>query len=250
VAGRIVAGMRGRPDALLVGLALLAVAVFLGSIFIGRGIRDRGRNDVITVTGSAKKRISADYVVWTPALSVEGGSVASASEDIARSATRVRAFLREEGVRRGELTVQPLSIETITAEDTGGEGVGILGYTLTQRFTIRSPRVEAVRRVARATPKLLAKNIPLVGNAPQYVYTKLPTLRPELLRAATRDAQERANVLVDATGSKLGGLRNVDVGVFQVTAPNSTEVSDYGEYDTSTQLKDVTAVVNVTFTLR
>jgi hypothetical protein len=35
-----------------------------------------------------------------------------------------------------------------------------------------------------------------------------------------------------------------------VTAPNSTDVSDYGVYDTSTLRKDVTAVVNVTFALK
>ena len=40
-----------------------------------------------------------------------------------------------------------------------------------------------------------------------------------------------------------------NVGVFQVTSPNSTDVSDYGVYDTSTLLKDVTAVVNVSFAL-
>ena len=242
--------MRGRPDALLAGLVLLALAVFFGSIFIGHGIRDRGRNDVITVTGSAKKRISADYVVWSPSVTVEGGSASTVANDIARSASRVRAFLRDEGVRENELTVQPIRIETITPEDTGGQGVGILGYRLTRTFPIRSRRVDAIRGVAQATTKLLAKNIPLVGDAPQYVYTKLPSLRPELLRAATRDAQVRANVLVDATGAELGGLRSVDVGVFQVTAPDSTAVSDYGEYDTSTRLKDVTAVVNVTFALR
>ncbi|MGZ4384431.1 MAG: SIMPL domain-containing protein, partial [Gaiellaceae bacterium] len=35
----------------------------------------------------------------------------------------------------------------------------------------------------------------------------------------------------------------------QVTAPNSTDVSDSGLYDTSTRDKDVTGVVNVTFAL-
>ena len=71
-----------------------------------------------------------------------------------------------------------------------------------------------------------------------------------LLAQATKDAQERARVLTDATGAHLGKLRGVDVGVFQVTSPNSTQVSDYGAYDTSTFEKDVTAVVNVTFSLR
>ena len=54
----------------------------------------------------------------------------------------------------------------------------------------------------------------------------------------------------DATGSHLGKLRRVSVGVFQITSPNSTEVEDYGVYDTSTLDKDVTAVVNVTFALK
>jgi uncharacterized protein len=82
------------------------------------------------------------------------------------------------------------------------------------------------------------------------VYTKLADLRPKLLADATKDALGRAKVLVDATGGKLGGLRDVNVGVFQITAPNSTEVSDYGVYDTSTLRKDVTAVVNVSFALK
>jgi hypothetical protein len=55
---------------------------------------------------------------------------------------------------------------------------------------------------------------------------------------------------VGATGGHLGRLRGVDVGVFQVTPRNSTEVSDYGVYDTSTLQKDVTSVVNVTFAVR
>ena len=79
---------------------------------------------------------------------------------------------------------------------------------------------------------------------------ELPSLRPELLATATKDAQRRGRVLVESTGGHLGKLRNVDVGVFQVTSPNSTDVSDYGEYDTSTIQKDVTAVVDVTFALK
>ncbi len=103
--------------------------------------------------------------------------------------------------------------------------------------------------VAESSAQLLAQGIPLSAQPLQYVYTKLASLRPKLLEEATKDAQRRGEVLVGATGGTLGGLRGVNVGVFQVTSPNSTEVSDYGVYDTSTLQKDVTAVVNVTFAL-
>jgi hypothetical protein len=40
------------------------------------------------------------------------------------------------------------------------------------------------------------------------------------------------------------------VGVFQITARNSTEVSDSGIYDTSSLEKDITAVVPLSFAVK
>ena len=110
---------------------------------------------------------------------------------------------------------------------------------------MRSRRVHAIRAVAEDSSRL-RQNVPFEAEAP-HVFNGSPSVRPRLPAAATKDAQRRADVLVDATGSSLCDLRSVDVGVFQVTVPNSTYVSDYGVYDTSTVHNDVTAVVNVTF---
>jgi uncharacterized protein len=208
---------------LLAGLALIAIAFVIGSFAIGDGIRDRNRSDVISVTGSAKKRIISDYVVWNFSVTSQQPSAPAAARELAGWTTEIRAFLRREGVEAGEISVQPISTETL------------------------SRRVREVTGVADRSSALLGQGIPLSAGSPQYVYTKLPSLRPQLLAAATRDAQKRAEVIVEATGAGLGKLRRVNVGVFQVTQPNSTEVEDYGVYDTSTRTKDVTAVVNVTF---
>ncbi len=239
-------GVRERIP-LLTGLTLLAVAVALGSVFVADGIRDRNRSDVITVTGSTKKRIVSDYVVRDASLTANDPSSAAALDRLAVWTRRVRAFLHSQGVTTAELKLQPISTEIPGTVDENGNKVR--GYTLTRNFEISSPRVQAIAAVAERSSALLAEGVPLAAAPPQYVYTKLPTLRPQLLALATKDAQRRARVLVDASGAKLGNLRGVDVGVFQVTKPNSTDVSDYGIYDTSTQLKDVTAVVNVTFAL-
>jgi hypothetical protein len=45
-------------------------------------------------------------------------------------------------------------------------------------------------------------------------------------------------------------VRSAQLGVYQVTPRNSTEVSDYGINDTTSRDKDVTAVVSVTFAVR
>jgi hypothetical protein len=232
---------------LFFGLALLAIAVVVGSLFIAGGIRDRNRTDLITVTGSAKARIVSDYIVWDAALTGQGSSPAAASAQLAAWTSRVQSFFRHEGVVAEELTVEPISTESPGSIDENGNR--ITRYRLTRSFEIRSSRVAAIATLAERSSSLLAQGVPLAADPPQYVYTKLPGLRPRLLAAATRDAQARARVLVAASGAKLGNLRGVNVGVFQISSPNSTDVSDYGVYDTTTLRKDVTAVVNVTFAL-
>jgi hypothetical protein len=232
---------------LFAGLTLLAFAVLVGSVAIGNGIRDRNRTDVISVTGSAKARIVSDYVVWDATLTAEGSTPAGAAAQLSAWTGRVRSFFRDQGVVAGELTVEPISTESPGGVDDNGNR--ITGYRLTRSFEVRSSRVGAIAALAEQSSTLLARGVPLAADPPQYVYTKLPSLRPRLLAAATKDAQLRARVLVAASGAKLGKLRGVDVGVFQVSSPNSTDVSDYGVYDTTTLSKDVTAVVNVTFAL-
>lgn len=146
--------------------------------------------------------------------------------------------------------MNPVSTETVSQNADGQDTGRVLAYRLTRSFEVRSSRVDAVAALVEDSQKLLAQGVPLQAQPPQYVYTKLPDLRPRLLADATKDALARAKVLVEATGGSLGGLRSVSVGVFQITAPNSTEVSDYGVYDTSSLRKDVTAVVNVAFALK
>lgn len=230
---------------LFAGLTLLAIAVGVGSFAVADGIRERNpdQGDVLTVTGSAKRRIVSDYVVWNVSVTSQQPTAARAAGELGAWASRLRAFLLDRDVRLGELTVQPIATEALTKRGN------VFAYRLTRRFQVRSPRVQEIAGVAESSSTLLTQGIPLAAGRPQYVYTKLPTLRLQLLAEATKDAQNRARVIAEATGADLGGLRGVDVGVFQVTSPNSTEVSDYGFYDTSTLEKDVTAVVNVTFAL-
>ncbi|HKB94468.1 MAG TPA: SIMPL domain-containing protein [Gaiellaceae bacterium] len=234
---------------LFAGLALLAVAILLGSVAIGSGIRNRNTNDTVTVTGSAKQLITSDYAIWDAAVTAQDASAAKAADQLAGWTKTVHDFLISHGVQESELTVQPVSTQTVSPPSNGYTNK-VAGYQLTRNFEVRSSRVQAVADVAEASAALLKEGIALSAQPLQYVFTKLASIRPALLAAAVKDAQERGKVLVEATGAHIGKLRGVDVGVFQVTSPNSTQVSDYGVYDTTTLKKDVTAVVNVTFALK
>ena len=68
-----------------------------------------------------------------------------------------------------------------------------------------------------------------------------------MLGEAAKDAKVRAEKIAASTGNSIGAVRSARMGVMQITAADSTEVSDAGISDTSSIDKDVTAVVNVSF---
>ena len=59
----------------------------------------------------------------------------------------------------------------------------------------------------------------------------------------------RAEQIANSTGNSIGTVRSAKMGVMQITAADSNEISDYGLNDTSALEKDITAVVNISFAI-
>ena len=70
-----------------------------------------------------------------------------------------------------------------------------------------------------------------------------------MLSKATEDAKSRAISMAQSTGNKIGVIRSAKMGVFQITPATSTDVSWYGENDTSSLEKKVMAVVTASFSI-
>jgi hypothetical protein len=69
---------------------------------------------------------------------------------------------------------------------------------------VRSSRVDEIAQLVENSASPLAEGVPISGEPRQYVYTKLPSLRPALLEEATKDALARAEVLARSTDAELG----------------------------------------------
>ena len=229
---------------LLLGLLALAVAVVLGALFVSSAVKAVKRSrDTITVTGSAKRPITADLVTWNLSIGAADVDPAAASRDLVAKAEKVRTFLKDAGLEAKE---PPVATEE-TSQKQGGARVTV--YRLTQEFNVTTSEIDKAESAAGKVSTLFAQGIAVSAQPLQYVSTQLGQARIEALRQATADAKRRAQTLVEGLGGHLGAARRADVGVFQITPRNSTDVSDYGINDTSSREKDVTAVVTVTFGL-
>ena len=227
----------------------LAVGLVLSSLIFGWFYSNKQKGDeAITVTGSAKRRISSDLVVWSAGVSAQSSTLTDAYKQLSESTPRIKEYLLGKGIPESQMTVSSITTTTLHGRDSDGNETGqITGYTLSQQIEVRSNDVAKIGQIAREATELINQGILIESSAPKYYYTALGDLKIEMLGEAAKDAKERAERIAQSTGNSIGAVRSARMGVLQITAADSTDVSDYGVYDTSTIEKDMTAVVNVSF---
>lgn len=231
---------------------ILALGLVLSSwILTGGLVKIKSGDSTITVTGSAKKQIKSDLVVWSGSYSCVAPSQVEAYTQLKASQTKVKAYLISKGVAEGDMVFS--SINTIANHSllpNGQYSNQIESYSLNQMVEIRSSDVEQLTKLARESTELINQGVNFQSNPPQYFYTKIADLKVEMLALATQDANNRAKQIAENAGSKAGTLRAAKMGVFQITPLYSNDISDYGINDTSSLDKEITAVVTCTFQIK
>lgn len=228
----------------------IAVATIVASVILSQGALKimKFSKEVITVTGSAQQEIRSDYIVWQCGFSRREASLPTAYKKLSEDLDKVKAYLTAKGVEEKEMIISQITTAALYEKNKDGKDTNkIEAYTLGQGIEVRSHNVDKVTAVSRKSTELIDQNIEFVSGAPQYFYTDLDQLKVEMLAKATENAKKRAESMAKSTGNRVGVIRSAKMGVFQITPVTSTDVSDWGENDTSSLDKKVMSVVNVSF---
>ena len=234
-----------RTPALVLAMAVLGGGLTLAAAVAVKGLRSA--NDTITVTGSSTERIRSDFADWTVVVTTGGASQQEAYQALQPALQRTTAFLREQGIPATAISSGSVKTEQQQVRDPRTGELRSTSWKASQAVKMSSSDVAKVQAVAAAIASLIGQGVPLTIEEPAYTYTKLAEKRVDMLAKATRDARQRAVAIAREAGSGIGAITNADTGTFQITAPNSTDVSGGGAYDTSTIDKDITAVMAVSF---
>jgi hypothetical protein len=239
-------GEKSRSITVIAASLIMALAVGGGLVKVGAGFAARTDNG-ITVTGSAKTTATADNVVWTLNVALSSQLVADAVRKVGADVDAVSAYLTKGGIPADALTLGAVSSYANEEWQNGNNTGRILSYRASRDITVRTKDVQLVYKLSQGIGSLLQNGVNVNNYGPQYYISTLSDLRPQLLEDAMKDAKTRAVAITKAVGGSVGAVQSVRSGVFQVTTPDSTMVSDGGAYDTSTIEKTVTSTVSVTF---
>jgi hypothetical protein len=226
---------------LVVGIAFIVGMSIFGGFFLQSRKVDNG----LRVVGYASKMFESDLVKWT--LSVQQNTdvngLQGAYGKLTKDVNDFRDILIERGLQDKDISIQPPS-----SNPTYNYGQ-ITGYNVNQSLYILSGDIDKVEDLALDPQFFGERGLVMERSTLEYLYSKLPDLKQQLIGEATADAFARAREITGAAKSKVGKLRSARTGVFQITEPYSTEVSDYGYYNTNTRTKSISVTVTAEFEL-
>ncbi|MGD1879624.1 MAG: SIMPL domain-containing protein [Kiloniellaceae bacterium] len=225
--------MPNNPFGLAAAL-VLAVAVALAGWFIGDGFLQGRKSDrYVTVKGLAEREVEADLAVWPLRFVATGNNLAEVQQKIVDDGTRVRDFLAASGFPAEAFESVELQVTDRLAQQYQQGNVDSR-FIIAQTLTLRTGDVARVAGLPGRLGELVAAGLVLSDEnqwnaGPTYIFTGLNDLKPAMIAAATANARAGAEQFAADSGSRVGGIRRANQGVFQILPRDDIQGAQEGK---------------------
>ncbi|MFA6797092.1 MAG: SIMPL domain-containing protein [Candidatus Paceibacterota bacterium] len=233
-------------SSIIIGISIIVCTIIFSVVFYS----SRYSSDSLTVTGSASMQVVSDNAKFTGEFTriAKVSVLGTGYSQIANDLTKVKAFLKTQGIDDKDITISTVSMYENYNYDKNYQTEK--EYILRQQVEISSKDIDKITSLAQSAQQLINQGVIFSVNPVEYYYSKLPDVRVNLLSDAIKDAMARANKMAESTGKKVGNLKSASSGVVQVLPSNSLEISDYGTYDTSKINKNIMVTVKASFGMK
>jgi hypothetical protein len=233
---------------LVFGAAILSLGVaaagFMGSEAI---VKSRQNVATVTVKGLSERDVKADLAIWPIKFVAVGNDLAEVQAEINRASNAVRSFLTARGFNDNEYRMAELEVQDLLT-NAYRNGPVDNRYILNQSMMVRTADAPKVEEALRNTGDLLAAGVVFSSDyqtQPNYLFTDLNSLKPEMLREATTRAREAAAEFARDAGVEVGTISRANQGVFEILPELETEnTSQLRQID-----KRLRVVVTITYEL-
>lgn len=206
---------------LILGLGILLGLALLGYQLADAAIRFKEYERTVNVKGLSEQEYPADVVIWPIQFAEASNNLEELYSAIDRGADKIRQFLLAKGLSEEEITVAMASITDKSARDFDSNVRAEFRYTAQQTVTVYSRQVDRVRGIMGSLSELGKQGIALTGNSyqsqPQYLFSRLNEVKPEMIEEATRKAREVAEKFAGDSQSRLGKIKRASQGQFSIS---------------------------------
>lgn len=200
----------------LIEAALIAVGIICLGWFVKAGINDFANKDrKVTVKGLAEREVPADKVTWSISTKVTGNDLPMLYESINLQTTKIKQFLKQNGLEEKEITVNPPSISDLEAREWGDNNKNFR-YIVSTTITVATKKVEEVKKAIFQQAELLKQGVAIETSNADYEYASFQQMKPEMMAEAIKNAQKTAEQFAEASNAHLGEIQTAGQGQFEI----------------------------------
>lgn len=208
-------------NSFILSLGILLGLALLGHQLADAAIRFKEYERTVNVKGLSEREYPADVVIWPIQFAVASNNLEELYGSIDQGTDKIRQFLLAQGLSADEISTSMPAITDKSARDFDNGVRAQFRYTAQQTVTVYSPRVDEVRAVMGSLSQLGKQGIVLTGNSyqsqPQYLFTRLNEVKPDMIEEATRKAREVAEKFAEDSESRLGKIKRASQGQFSIS---------------------------------
>ncbi|MBO7140106.1 MAG: SIMPL domain-containing protein [Prevotella sp.] len=196
--------------------AILALGLVVLGWFVKCGIDNFSNKDrKVTVKGLSEREVKADKVIWSISYNEMGDNLPTLYENINAKTGKIKAFLQQNGIEDGEITVNPPTVNDLESNQWS-ENRRSFRYIINTNLTVSTQKVDQVNKAIFKQAELLKQGVAIEGSYPQYEYVSFQQMKPEMMEEAIKNAQKTAEQFAKASDSKLGKIQTAGQGQFEI----------------------------------
>ena len=208
-----------------VAAAILAAGMVACSAILASSLIEfRAMERVVQVKGLSEREVAADSVIWPIKFNDVDNNLTTLVANLERKNEQIQAFLKLQGFSQKEITI---AVPQIVDRQAGyyDPNANQMRYTASSTVTVYSSNVDLVHQAMAKLLELSKTGIAIAGqdydSKPEFIFSGLNELKPDMIEEATRNAREVATKFAADSDSKLGKIKTASQGQFSITDRDS-----------------------------
>lgn len=196
---------------------ILSLGVAACGLFIAYSIVDsRKHNQYVQVKGLSEKIVKSNQAIWTIQFKTSDNDLNELYQNIAKGQQAVIEFLIKQGFARHEVHINPVSVVD-NQSNSYTTNQNMKRFSANSGISLTTDKVDAVILSVQKTDALVQNGIVVTSSNTHYRYTKLNSIKPQMLDEATDNAKKAALSFANNAQSQLGKIKQARQGVFTIT---------------------------------
>lgn len=167
-------------------------------------VQNQAQETTLAVSGNASRQVSPDYAVLNLGLVTKGKTASEAKFNNDNIMNQLVAKLLSQGITKNNLATQNFSLNPDYIYNNNNESK-ISGYTVRNSISIKINNIDSVSKIIDLATSCNINEIDSLN----FYNNQQQNIEDQLINEAVKDAHHRAEVMANALGMHIIGVKNV-----------------------------------------